>query len=208
MHVEIITIGSHNQTVDMNDLINTLQKCLQEEIDALTKVMESIDETSVDFAKVIADCKGKIIFTGVGKSLIVASKIAGTLSSIGIPSTSLNPLGLLHGDLGFLDAADLIVALSNSGETDILINALACARHLNIEILSITGNRASTIASISKVSIEIKTEEAGPFGLVPTSSTTAMMAFGDALACALVKLKGLTVNNFYNNHPNGELSKH
>lgn len=192
----------------MNDLINTLQKCLQEEIDALTKVMESIDETSVDFAKVIADCKGKIIFTGVGKSLIVASKIAGTLSSIGIPSTSLNPLGLLHGNLGFLDAADLIVALSNSGETDILINALACARHLNIEILSITGNRSSTIASISKVSIEIKTEEAGPFGLVPTSSTTAMMAFGDALACALVKLKGLTVNDFYNNHPSGELSKH
>lgn len=185
----------------MNKLEDTMKKCLLSEAEALLKIAESVDETSIDFAGTIAACKGKIVFTGVGKSFIVSSKIAGTLSSIGISSIALNPLSLLHGDMGFLDSEDIVIALSNSGETDILIDALKCIRSLDIDILSITGNKCSTIAGMSSVTVEVKTTESGPFGLVPTTSTTAMMAYGDALACMIAELLDLKKDAFYKNHP-------
>ena len=107
-------------------MIDILKKCLQEEAQALMEVAKSIDDSYIEFAKEIAGCKGKIFFTGVGKSFIVASKIAGTFSSIGISSIPLNPLPMLHGDLGILDTDDLVIFLSNSGETDILKDVLKC----------------------------------------------------------------------------------
>lgn len=191
----------------MKRQIDILRDCLYKESEALKTLADSIDTDSIEFAKAIAECKGKIVFTGVGKSFIVASKISGTLSSIGVSSIPINPLPMLHGDLGFLDSDDTVIALSNSGETDLLIEVLNCVKTLNVRILSLTGNRNSTIARMSYKSVEIKTEEAGPFGLVPTTSTTAMMAFGDALACLLVEILGLTMADFHRNHPNGELSK-
>ena len=189
-------------------MIDILKKCLQEEAQALMEVAKSIDDSYIEFAKEIAGCKGKIFFTGVGKSFIVASKIAGTFSSIGISSIPLNPLPMLHGDLGILDTDDLVIFLSNSGETDILKDVLKCVHTLGIKTISITGNKLSSLAQMTYKSIEGKTQECGPFGLVPTTSTTAMVAVGDALACVLVLLKGLTADDFYRNHPNGELSKH
>ena len=189
-------------------MLDIIRKCLLEEAKALTEISQNIDDSYIAFAQMIADCKGKIFFTGVGKSFIVASKIAGTFSSIGISSIPLNPLPMLHGDLGILDKDDIVIALSNSGETDILKEVLDCIRKSEIKTLAITGNNASSIAQASEVSIEVNTCECGPFGLVPTTSTTAMMAVGDALACALVAIKGLTVEDFYRNHPEGVLSKH
>lgn len=191
----------------MSLYIDLMKKCLEKEAETLKNMADSISYESLEFAEAISECKGKIIFTGVGKSFIVANKISGTLSSIGISSIAINPLPMLHGDLGFLDSDDVVIALSNSGETDILIDVLKCVESLDVRILSITGNKSSTIAQMSYKSVEIKTDEAGPFGLVPTTSTTAMMAYGDALSCLLVELLGLTINDFYRNHPNGELSK-
>ena len=189
-------------------MIDILKKSLQEEAQALMEVAKSIDDSYIEFAKEIAGCKGKIFFTGVGKSFIVASKIAGTFSSIGISSIPLNPLPMLHGDLGILDTDDLVIFLSNSGETDILKDVLKRVHTLGVKTISITGNKLSSLAQMTYKSIEVKTQECGPFGLVPTTSTTAMVAVGDALACVLVLLKGLTADDFYRNHPNGELSKH
>lgn len=184
-----------------------MAECLRKEAEALNNIADSISSQSIEFAETISKCKGKIVFTGVGKSFIVASKISGTLSSIGVSSIAINPLSMLHGDLGFLDSEDTVIALSNSGETEILIEVLNCVKTLNVRILSITGNIHSRIAMMSHKSVEIQTEEAGPFGLVPTTSTTAMMAYGDALACLLVEILGLTLADFHRNHPNGELSK-
>ena len=188
-------------------MLDIIKKCLIEEANALTDISQNLDDSFIAFAYKISECKGKIFFTGVGKSLIVASKIAGTFSSIGIPSIPLNPLPMLHGDLGVLDKNDIVIILSNSGETDILKEVLKCTGKSGIKTLAITGNKASSIAQASEASIEVKTQECGPFGLAPTTSTTAMMAVGDALACVLVEIKGLTVEDFYRNHPEGTLSK-
>lgn len=191
----------------MSSHINILRECLYQESEALKVLADRIDADSIEFAKVISECKGKIVFTGVGKSFIVASKISGTLSSVGISSIPMNPLSILHGDFGFFDYDDIIIVVSNSGETRILIDVMNCIRKIDVKILSITGNKKSTIASMSNKTIEIETNEAGPFGLVPSTSTTAMMAYGDALACLMVELKGLTLNDFHRNHPSGKLSK-
>lgn len=191
----------------MKDITGIMKECLVSEAESLKSLSESIEQNSVSFCEAISKCSGKVIFTGVGKSLIVASKIAGTLSSIGIASTAINPLSLLHGDLGFITSDDLVVALSNSGETDILIDAMHCIGRKGARMLSITGNVQSTIAKMSSESVEIKSTETGPFGLVPTTSTTLMMAFGDAVACALVEIMNIDINDFYANHPFGSLSK-
>lgn len=189
-------------------MIDILKQCLAKEAEALIEISNNLDNSFIDFAREISQCKGKIFFTGVGKSLIVASKIAGTFSSIGIPAIPLNPLTLLHGDLGMLSQDDIVILLSNSGETDILKEALRYIHTLNIKTLAITGNKSSTLAQMTYRNIEVKTEECGPFGLVPTTSTTAMMALGDAFACLLIPMKGITINDFYRNHPSGELSRH
>ena len=149
----------------------------------------------------------KFFFTGVGKSYIVASKIAATFSSLGISSIAINPLFMLHGDLGQLSKDDFFVVISNSGETDVLLDVINAIHKLGIIVLSITGNRTSTIAKLSNEHIEIKVDEAGPFGIVSTSSTTAVMAMGDALACALCYMKSITIDDFKRFHPSGELSK-
>lgn len=191
----------------MKNIKEIMKECLTSEAESLRYLSESIEQNSVSFCEVISKCSSKVIFTGVGKSLIVASKIAGTLSSIGIASTAISPLSLLHGDLGFITSDDLVIALSNSGETDILIDALDCIKSKGAKILSITGNARSTIAGLSSETIEIPSKEVGPFGLVPTTSTTLMMAFGDAIACALVEIMNIDINDFYANHPFGSLSK-
>ena len=189
-------------------MIDILRKCLVEEAQALIEISNNLDDSFIEFAEEIAGCKGKVFFTGVGKSYIVSSKIAGTFASIGISSIPLNPLPILHGDLGVLDSDDIVIFMSNSGETDILKEVIRCVHSLGVRTLSITGNKCSYIAQTTYKTIEVKTRECGPFGLIPSTSTTAMMAVGDALACLLVKIKGLTIEAFYRNHPEGELSKH
>ena len=188
-------------------MIEEIKTCLRDEAQSLMTLSESIDESVIPFLAALSNCKGKRCFTGVGKSLMVARKIASSFSSVGYASIEIDPLRLLHGDLGFLSEDDLVIAISNSGETSILVSAVRDVREIGIEVLSITGNQESTIAKLSSHHITVCTSEAGPFGLVPSSSTTAVMALGDALLCALVKRDGLTVKNFLHYHPGGELGK-
>ena len=188
-------------------MIPQIKKCLKSEAQALIELSNSIDEGVIPFLDYISKCKGKIFCIGVGKSLMVARKIASSFSSVGIASIEIDPLRLLHGDLGVLSNEDLIIAISNSGETDILVTALQYAKGLGVEIISITGNANSSIAKMSASHILVKTEEAGAFALVPSSSTTLVMALGDAILCGLVERNHIPIQEFFRYHPGGVLGR-
>lgn len=188
-------------------MIDAIKNCLIAESQTLKKLSEQINDAIVPFLERISSCKGKRCFTGVGKSLMVARKIASSFSCVGYASIDVDPLRLLHGDLGFLDQNDLLIAVSNSGETEVLISALTNAKHLGIDIISITGNKNSTVANMSSHHILVKTDEAGAFGLVPSSSATAVMALGDALLCGLIKRDNLSILDFQRHHPEGSLGR-
>lgn len=188
-------------------MILAVKKCLLEEAQALISLSNVIGEDLTCFLDKLSNCKGKLCFTGVGKSLIVANKIAASFSSIGYSATTINPLGVLHGDLGFLTTDDVVVAISNSGETDILVTALNYVQSIGTDIISITGDEGSTVARMSSCHCLVRTSEAGAFGLVPSSSTTAVMALGDALLCGLIIRDNLTVEDFLKYHPGGTLGE-
>lgn len=190
------------------DLKANIISCIANEADALHSLSQSIGDGDIEILKQLYACKGKRLFVGVGKSAIVGSKIAGTFTSLGFASLSLSPLDMLHGDLGFLQPDDLVVVVSYSGETDILVELIKAIKRLHpTHIISITGNRDSTIAQLSDSTKEIKVREAGPFGVVPSSSTTATMVYGDALAMALTAMKGLSFSDFQRFHPSGDIGK-
>lgn len=188
-------------------MITEIKACLSAEAQALINLSNCLDDRIIPFLDTLSLCKGKRCFTGVGKSQIVAKKIASSFSSIGYPSIIIDPLELLHGGLGFLSKEDLIIAISNSGETDILITAIQNVKEIGINVISITGNINSSLARMSSQHILVETEEAGPFGLVPSSSTTAVMALGDALLCGLVKRDHLSITDFLHYHPGGIIGK-
>ena len=192
----------------MNEIKNIIQSCIRQEIEALKQLTKTIDETDILFVKTIACCKGNIIITGIGKSYAVGRKIAGTLSSIGMPAISVSTTDMLHGNIGMLRKDDILLLISNSGETKEIIEL---AEHLqsigNYTIFSITGNSKSTLAKISQLTKEIKVQEAGPFSIIPTSSTTAVIAYGDALAVALAHINGLSPEDFGQYHPGGRIGK-
>lgn len=188
-------------------MMTSIKSCLIDEANAIINLSNTIGEEILPFLDKLSECKGKRFFTGVGKSLMVSEKIASSFSSVGYSSIEIDPLRLLHGDLGLLTKDDIIIAVSNSGETDILISALQVASQLGVGIMSITSNANSTIAKMSLFHILVKTKEAGAFGLVPSSSTTAVMALGDALLCGLIKRDHLSVVDFIRYHPGGELGK-
>ena len=187
--------------------ITVIKQCLREESDALQAIAEQIDESYLDVLNLISTCSGKCCFTGVGKSFIVASKIASSFCSLGICSIAIDPLRLLHGDLGSLSKDDIVFALSNSGETKILLQAMRHIARMKIKIISMTGSTNSTLAQLSNCHILVETKEAGPFGLVPSTSTTAMMAIGDALLCGLVERNKITIERFKEFHPGGIIGK-
>lgn len=191
----------------MNEIKHEMVRCLEEEANAILRLASLLNGDAMEFALKIAQCQGKLFFTGVGKSYIVATKIAATFSSLGISSIAIDPLSMLHGDLGQLNNKDFLFVISNSGETDILLEAIKASQLFGCVILSITGDKRSSIAALSDNHIEIKVDEAGPFGIVPTSSTTAVMAMGDALACALCQIRNINVVDFKRLHPAGALGK-
>ena len=160
------------------------------------------------FCQIIFECKGKVFLTGVGKSGHIANKISATLSSTGTPSFFIHPAEALHGDLGMIEKSDLLVALSKSGESKEIIDLLPALKQNKIKILSITENSSSTIAASSIEHLEVKVnKEACPNGLAPTSSTTVMLALGDAIAVSLLKARGFTASDFAKSHPGGKLGK-
>ena len=156
----------------------------------------------------IRDCKGKIVVTGVGKSGHVGSKIAATLASTGTPAFFLNPLDAYHGDLGMLSSEDLVLAISYSGATEELLRFLPLIQAKKIKIIGISGNPDSLLARYSDIHLNIAVErEADPLNLVPTASTTATLAMGDALACALVEANHFQPMDFARLHPGGDLGR-
>ena len=184
------------------------KQCLEDEAQALLELIPQLDENFDKAVNMIYNCKGKIIVTGVGKSGHIGAKIAATLSSTGTPAFFINPLDVFHGDLGVMTSDDIVLALSNSGQTDELLRFIPMVLHMNIPIISMTGNENSLLAKYSNAHIKVWVKkEACPLNLAPTSSTTAALAMGDALAVALMEVRHLEPRDFAQFHPGGELGK-
>lgn len=187
-------------------MIPTIKKCISQEAASLQVIADQIDENSyLSFLNELDTCKGHLIFTGVGKSGIVAQKTASSFCSLGIHSIHLDPLAMLHGDLGAIADDDMCVILSNSGETIILLELAQHLTALGIPVLSITGNSHSSLSRLSKHCISFSSNEAGPFGVVPSTSCIAMMAIGDGLLCALSERKKITKDSLQLYHPGGNI---
>ncbi len=183
-------------------------QCLRDEAEALLELIPQLDENFDKAVTMIYNCKGKVIVTGVGKSGNIGAKIAATLASTGTPAFFINPLDVFHGDLGVMTPDDVVLALSNSGQTDELLRFIPMVLHMNVPLVSMTGNSESLLAKYSNTHIKVWVKkEACPLNLAPTSSTTAALAMGDALAIALMEMRGFKPTDFAQFHPGGELGK-
>jgi arabinose-5-phosphate isomerase len=191
-----------------NNFINSALKVIQIEGNAILELQDQIEEKFNDLCLNILTTKGKLILMGIGKSGHIAQKISATLSSTGTPSFFIHPTEAAHGDLGMIDKKDAILILSNSGETKEIIEILPALKRCAGRIFTLTNNKDSTIAKTGDINISIKAnEEACPLDLAPTSSTTLVLVFGDALAVSLLEHRGFTKNDFAKSHPAGQLGK-
>jgi sugar isomerase, kpsF/gutQ family len=194
-----------------NRLKNSLkygERCIREEAQALLDLIPQLDKNFERAVDLIYHCRGKVIVTGVGKSGNIGAKIAATLSSTGTPAFFINPLDAYHGDLGVMTSDDVVLALSNSGHTDELLRFVPMLLHMNVPIIGMSRNPNSLLAKYSSVHIQVKVDhEACPLNLAPTSSTTAVLAMGDALAVALMQVRDFRPRDFAQFHPGGELGK-
>ena len=183
-------------------------QCFKDEAEALLGLTEKLDEDFEKAVELMFACKGKIIVTGVGKSGHIGAKIAATLSSTGTPSFFINPLDVFHGDLGVMTSDDVVLAISNSGQTDELLRFIPMVLHMQIPIIGMSGHPDSLLAKYSTCFLNVGVEkEACPLNLAPTSSTMAQMAMGDALAVALIEKRHFQPRDFAQFHPGGELGK-
>jgi arabinose-5-phosphate isomerase len=184
------------------------RKVLQIEAAAILALVDRLDERFDRAVRLLLDCRGRVIVTGMGKSGIICRKIAATLSSTGTPALFLHPAEAIHGDLGVITADDVIVGLSHSGETEELLRLLETIKRLGARLIAITGNCDSTLGRAAEVALDCGvSEEACPMNLVPTASTTAALALGDALAMTLLVAKGFREEDFALRHPGGKLGK-
>ena len=184
------------------------QQALRDEAQAILDLIPQMDRNFEKAVDMMFHCHGKIIVTGVGKSGNVGAKIAATLASTGTPAFFINPLDVYHGDLGVMTSDDVVLALSNSGQTDELLRFIPMVLHMNVPIISMTGNSESLLAKYSNAHILVHVEkEACPLNLAPTSSTTAALAMGDALGIALMTIHNFKPRDFAQFHPGGELGK-
>ena len=191
-----------------NAIIERAAECLQCEAKAIESLISRLDDQFLRAVELIRDCQGKIVVTGVGKSGHIGSKIAATLASTGTPAFFLNPLDAYHGDLGMLGEKDLVLAISYSGATEELLRFLPLIQAKKIKIIGMSGNPDSLLARYSDIHLNIAVErEADPLNLIPTASTTATLALGDALACALVEAKHFQPTDFARLHPGGDLGR-
>lgn len=183
-------------------------QCIRDEAEAVRSLADKIDESFDKAVNTILACKGKVIVTGVGKSGHIGAKIAATLSSTGTPSFFINPLDVFHGDLGVMTPEDVVLAISNSGQTDELLRFIPMLLHMNIPIIGMSGHPNSLLAKYSTCFLNVGVDkEACPLNLAPTSSTMAQLAMGDALAIALMKARHFKSKDFAQFHPGGELGK-
>lgn len=192
----------------MDNVKKYAEQCIIEEANAVMQLLPQLDDNFNRAVELMLHCKGKIIVTGVGKSGHIGAKIAATLSSTGTPSFFINPLDVFHGDLGVMTKDDVVLAISNSGNTDELLRFIPMVLHMQIPIIGMSGNSNSLLAKYSTVHLHVKVEkEACPLNLAPTSSTTVTLVMGDAIAIALMQLRQFKPRDFARFHPGGELGK-
>ncbi len=194
--------------VNNSSPLKLAKEVIRLEAKALYSLIPRIDRRFIRAVNLLASCKGRVVVTGMGKSGIIGRKIAATLASTGTPSLFLHPGEAIHGDLGMIIKDDLLLAISNSGETEEIIKILPYLKRTGVKIIGLTGDSSSRLARASEVVLNVGVErEACPFGLVPTTSTTAILAMGDALAMALIEKKGVSRKDFALYHPGGNLGK-
>lgn len=190
------------------DILTEGKRVFDTEITALKKTRDALDEIFVQIFKVVQTCSGKVIFTGMGKPGHIATKLAATFASLGTPSFYLHPAEAMHGDLGMVSEEDVVIAISYSGESDEIVRILPNIRMIGATIIGITGNADSTLAKFSDIfQVLPEFEEACALGLAPTSSTTAVLCYGDALAVVASEAAGFTESDFGRFHPAGALGK-
>lgn len=181
---------------------------LQIEAQAVAQLIDRIDDTFVHACQYLLGCEGRIVVIGMGKSGHIGGKIAATLASTGSPAFFVHPAEASHGDMGMITAKDVVMALSNSGETEEIAIILPLIKRLGVPLIALTGNPSSTLARAATVHIDVSVEqEACPLGLAPTASTTAALAMGDALAISLLQKRGFTSADFARSHPGGRLGR-
>ena len=192
----------------MEAMLERAREVLRMEAAAVLELLPRIDDHFAAAVQMILDCQGRTVITGMGKSGLVGRKLAATLASTGTPSFYLHPAEGIHGDLGMVTSSDVVIALSNSGETGEVLNILPSLRRIGAKLIAMVGNPASTLGRTADVVLNVGiTKEACPLGLAPTSSTTAALAYGDALALALLQKHNFTANQFAVFHPGGSLGR-
>ena len=190
------------------ELISSAKRTIQIETDALSALQPRVNQSFVDSCRLIQECEGHVVVTGMGKSGHIGNKIAATLASTGTPSHFVHPAEASHGDLGMITNKDIVLALSNSGTTSELLMIVPLLKRSQIPMISMTGDATSPLALTANVHLDASVEkEACPLGLAPTSSTTVALAIGDALAIALLEARGFTAEDFAFSHPGGRLGK-
>lgn len=194
--------------LNRNEIIKTAKQVLLDEAEAIESIISTLDENFINAVELIVKTKGRVIVTGMGKPGYIAHKLSATLMSTGTPSFYLHPAEAIHGDLGSITKDDVIIAISNSGETTEIINILSTIKKIGAPVISICGNTSSTLARFATyhLNAHIK-QEACPLNLAPTTSTTVQIALGDALAIAVMKTKGFTAKDFAFYHPGGNLGQ-
>ncbi len=190
------------------EFIEQAKKVITIEADAIRSLIDRIDDRLVDAVNIMYSCSGRVVITGMGKSGLIGKKITATLASTGTPALFMHPAEGGHGDIGMLTKGDVVLVISNSGETDEIIRILPAMERLNIKLIAMTGNLNSTLAHASDVVLDVSVkEEACPMGLVPTASTTAALVMGDALAVTLLKRRDFKEEDFAFFHPGGNLGR-
>jgi arabinose-5-phosphate isomerase len=189
--------------------IELAKEVLTTEAEAILRLRDRLDATFERAVELLAACQGRVVWTGMGKSGIICRKLAATMASTGTPALFLHPAEATHGDLGMVAAGDVVVALSNSGETEELVRLVDYLKRLAIPLIAVTSNPASALAGHADLHLNLGVDrEACPHNLAPTASTTAMLALGDALAMAVSVRKGFNPDDFARLHPGGRLGKH
>lgn len=194
--------------MQQNSFIQSAAQVIDTEIKAVKQLHESLNQDFIKACEMMLNCQGRIVVTGMGKSGHIANKIAATLASTGTPAFYVHPGEASHGDLGMFQAEDVVLALSNSGETAEVVTLLPVLKRIGCQIIAMTGNPDSSLAQNSNVHLQVKVEhEACPLGLAPTASTTASLVLGDALAVTLLEARGFTADDFALSHPGGSLGR-
>ena len=195
-------------TIDKDKVQSLARKVLTTEAQAVTALADRIDDQFSTACQLCIDCRGRIVVTGMGKSGHIGNKIASTLASTGSPAFFVHSGEASHGDLGMITGEDLVLAVSNSGETKEIITILPLIKRLAVPLITLTGNPDSTLARTADINLDVSVaEEACPMNLAPTASTTATLAMGDALALALLESRGFTEEDFARSHPGGTLGR-